>query len=258
MKISVIIPMYNSESTIERAIYSVINQTYSSAYEVIVVNDGSTDGSKDKVSTLMSENPRIEIKLINQVNGGVSKARNAGLQNATGTFIAFLDADDEWLPFKIAKQISVFEQHPEVDFLAAIIHDVPDNHESDIRQITLSMLIYKNYFQPSTVMMRRTIFESVGFFNEEQKYAEEGNYFMRIAKLFNCFLLYQRLTVYGDGKIGFGVSGLSANLYEMERGELMNLKFAYRQKYIGTLKYGVAVAFSIIKYFRRILIVKTR
>jgi hypothetical protein len=81
---------------------------------------------------------------------------------------------------------------------------------------------------------------------------------MRIANNYTCALLNEQLILYGQGKVGFGVSGLSANLKEMEKGELRNLSFAYQQNYISFFTYSFAVFYSILKYFRRILIVKLR
>ena len=88
------------------------------------------------------------------------------------------------------------------------------------------------------------------FFDETQKYAEEGNYFMRIANLYKCVLLNSQVVLYGQGKGGFGVSGLSANLKEMEKGELKNIKTAKKLKIINALEYNFLVCFSLLKYFQ--------
>jgi len=93
MKISVVIPLYNKRDTILRALNSVFGQTFQPK-EIMVVNDGSTDGSEQIVADLA--HPLV--KLISQPNQGVSNARNKGIQEANGKWIAFLDADDEWLP----------------------------------------------------------------------------------------------------------------------------------------------------------------
>ena len=92
MLFSVVIPLYNKADTIERTIRSVWEQTYTS-YELIVVNDGSTDGSLDVVNQLSVEGPII---IIDKPNGGVSSARNAGARVASGEYIALLDGDDVW------------------------------------------------------------------------------------------------------------------------------------------------------------------
>jgi glycosyltransferase involved in cell wall biosynthesis len=256
--VSVIIPMYNSENTIATCINSVLNQTYKGEIEIIIINDGSKDNSKLIVEELINNNLKnINIKLINKNNGGVSTARNAGLALAKGKYIALLDSDDEWLSEKLEKQLKVFSDDKGISFIGGLIYK-PTIIKQEIIEITVSKLIFKNYFQPSTVMFKKEVVDKVGFFDESQKYAEEGNYFMRIANLFKCVLLNEQLVNYGQGKVGFGVSGLSANLKEMEKGELRNLKFAYLQNYISFFTYFIAINFSILKYIRRILIVKFR
>ncbi|MFD2554228.1 glycosyltransferase family 2 protein [Sphingobacterium tabacisoli] len=260
VKISVVIPMYNSEKAIERALSSVINQTYKGTFEIIVVNDGSTDSSAKVVEDFKIRNPDSVIKLINQENGGVSRARNTGLKNATGDFIALLDSDDAWYEEKIDVQLEIFNNNSEVDFLGASFEGFGLKNKAigGLIKIEFKMLLFKNYFQPSTILFRRKVLDNVGWFDETQRYAEEGNYFMRVAKLFNCYFLNRNLIFFGDGKAGFGESGLSANLKEMEKGELKNLKFVYTQGWINTAMYASTVCYSLLKYFRRVIIVKLR
>ena len=256
--ISVIIPMYNAEKTIVNCINSVLSQTYNGEIEIIVINDGSNDNSKLIVDELINNNLKnINIKQINKNNGGVSSARNIGLLLAKGKYIALLDSDDEWLSEKLEKQMKVFATNNDISFLGTLINK-SNFFKQDIIDIQLSKLIFRNYFQPSTVIFSKKVVDKVGFFDESQKYAEEGNYFMRIAKNFRCVLLNEQLVNYSQGKVGFGVSGLSANLKEMEKGELKNLKFAYENNYISFFTYLIAIIYSYLKYIRRILIVKFR
>jgi glycosyltransferase involved in cell wall biosynthesis len=257
--ITVIIPMYNSENTITRCINSVINQTYNGSIEIIIINDGSTDRSKLIVEDLISNNnfEKFNIRLINKFNGGVSTARNTGLYEVKGNYIAFLDSDDEWLPDKLNRQLEVFNLDKSISFLGGLI-DKSNNLNEKLLQIPLSKLIFKNYFQPSTVIFKKEIIHKIGYFDETQKYAEEGNYFIRIAKEFKCVLLNEKLINYGQGKFGFGESGLSANLIKMQKGELRNLKYAFQNNYITFFTYLLAIIYSILKFFRRVLIVKFR
>jgi glycosyltransferase involved in cell wall biosynthesis len=254
--VSVIIPMYNAQDSIIRCLESVLKQTYQGGMEIIVVNDGSEDQSQQMVTGFAQKHPFYSIQLINQKNGGVSKARNAGLRIATGDFIALLDSDDEWFGNKIEIQMIFFKSFTQIDFLGALIHKPTRMIVNDILLINLKNLIFKNYFQPSTVIFKRKVLDTIGYFEETQKYAEEGNYFMRVANQFNCGLVNKQLVLYDQGKQGFGQSGLSANLLEMEKGELRNLKFAYNNKFISLVKYVFAVFFSVFKYLRRIIIVK--
>ena len=105
MKITAIIPAYNAERTITRAVSSVLNQTRP-ADEVIVVDDGSSDGTVDVIRSFGDK-----VILIQQQNAGASAARNAGINAATGNWIAFLDADDEWLPCRLELQVAHLQRH---------------------------------------------------------------------------------------------------------------------------------------------------
>lgn len=107
--ISVVIPLYNKEPIIEKSLNSVLSQDYDD-FEVVVVNDGSMDKSAEIVEGI--NDPRI--RLIEQTNGGPSKARNTGVQNAKGEWIVFLDADDEFLPGALSKFNSLIQDHPNV------------------------------------------------------------------------------------------------------------------------------------------------
>ncbi len=254
--VSIVIPMFNAENTIFRCINSVFNQTFKGEIEIIVINDGSTDNSKAILEQIILSNhlTHIKIKLIDQKNSGVSAARNIGLKLVTGQLVALLDSDDEWLPHKLEKQINILNNNFDIDFLGGLIYE--KINKNVLTEIPLFKLFFKNYFQPSTVIFKKEIIDKIGYFDESQNYAEEGNYFMRIAKNFRCFLLNEQVVNYGQGKLGFGISGLSANLIEMEKGELRNLRFALKEGYMNFPLFLTAVIFSILKYFRRILIVK--
>ena len=112
-RISVVIPAYNAESTIKRAVDSVINQTRV-ADEIIIVDDGSSD----RTTQTVEDNYGSKVRCIRQVNGGVASARNRGIRESTGNWIAFLDADDEWLPDKIAAQMNILEENPHLSWCA--------------------------------------------------------------------------------------------------------------------------------------------
>src|SRR2546427_4231674 len=106
--VSVVIPVYNGERYLADAIQSVLDQTYQNL-EVIVVDDGSTDGS-----AAVAKRFGDAIRYVRQANGGVCQARNTGISVARGTYLAFLDQDDLWLPDKLAVQVAYLESHPEV------------------------------------------------------------------------------------------------------------------------------------------------
>ncbi|OTG66883.1 benzoate transporter [Acinetobacter sp. ANC 4470] len=261
--ISVVIPMYNSTKTIVKALDSIKNQSYKGGYQIIVVNDGSKDDSYEVVGDYLLKNPNLNIKLVDQVNGGVSKARNVGLKLADGDFVAFLDSDDEWLSDKIEKQLLVFEKNPDIDVLATnrnneYFETFLGHKFTNVTKISSRLLLLKNFLSPPTVMMRNSVVSEVGFFDEGQKYAEEGNYWIRVCDKSNCYLLNESLVVTGGGKPSFGHSGLSANLWEMEKGELKNITLALRMKIINIFEFSFLCMFSLLKYIRRLLIVGMR
>lgn len=113
IEVSVIIPAFRARLTIGRAIESVLAQTVS-AFEIIVVNDGSPDDLPSAVAPFGNR-----VRLINQANGGVARARNTGINASSGTAIAFLDADDYWERDKLETQLNVLRAYPSVGIIAS-------------------------------------------------------------------------------------------------------------------------------------------
>ncbi len=259
--VSVVIPAYNAEQTIERTVRSVLSQNYR-PIEIVVVNDGSTDATSAVLNDIISESgdEQISIRLINQTNSGVSKARNVGMEASRGEFIALLDSDDTWRAGKLKRQLEIFRQNPEIDFLGA-----QRNGEKldrwffkrfdNLTVISARLLMYKVLFVTPTVVFRRKLIETVGYFDEKQRYAEEGDFWIRVCKDHRCVLLNEDVAITGDGKPNFGYSGLSSNLWGMEKGELKNLRTGRRLGIIGLPEYIFLTVYSILKYLRRVLIV---
>ena len=147
MRISVVIPLYNKRSSVLRALDSVLSQTFQPE-EIIVVNDGSTDGSEELVIEL--NYPKV--RLINQLNGGVSAARNRGIKEANGDWIAFLDADDEWKPGYLEIIYLLNISYPTCNILATkyILQDFNGiQKEIILNKVTFSGAhgIMENYFE---------------------------------------------------------------------------------------------------------------
>ena len=112
--ISVVIPLYNKEASIKQSLMSVLSQSYQN-FEVVIVDDGSTDNSVAKVEEIQDS----RIRLIRQKNGGPSKARNTGVKNAKGEWILFLDADDEFLPEALLNFERAIIENPSIGFICA-------------------------------------------------------------------------------------------------------------------------------------------
>jgi glycosyltransferase involved in cell wall biosynthesis len=261
--VSVVIPAFNAEKTISKSIQSVLDQSFKCNIEIIVVDDGSADDTYKTLKQIKEDNRYINIILLRQKNKGVSSARNKGLKIAKGNWIALLDSDDEWLPNKLERQFEVIRGHPDVDFLGTTRNNEHFNRVyfkkiELLTKIRPRLLLYKFVFVVPTVIFKRTILDTIGYFDENQRYAEEGNFFIRISNHFNCYLLNESLVLTGGGKAHFGVSGLSSHLSEMEKGELRNLNCAFKLHIIGIFEYSFLIVFSILKYFRRILIAKLK
>ena len=260
--ISVVIPMYNSERTIILVLDSINKQTAREFIrEIIVVNDGSTDSSLELVSNYKMTSA-IPISIINKTNGGVSSARNIGMLNAHGDWIAFCDSDDIWLSDKIATQVKIVNglaQKTNIDFIGGnhrknelriLCKTIRKIHKANIVELCIKM-----FPQTSTVIMKKSIYDSIGGFDESQKYAEDGNYFLKIASKYDCFYIPKQLVIYDGGKREFGASGLSGNLRGMHEGNLKNLKDLRINKSISGSFYCLMYLYFWLKYCRRFLII---
>ena len=263
--ISIIIPAYNAAETITNCVKSVFSQTYKD-WEIIIIDDGSKDNTLAVLNLFfktLSENDLSKIKLIQQNNHGVSKARNVGMETAIGNWIALLDSDDIWMANKLERQIEILLENPNIDFLGA---NRKGEHYDSFLNIKFGLLtrlnpknlLYKNFFVTSTVIFRREIIEEIGFFDENQKYCEDVNYFIKISNSKECFLLNESLVVTGGGEIHFQEKGLSSNLWEMQKGELKNLNYVLNARIINYFDYFLIFNFSFFKYFRRVWLVKSK
>jgi len=197
--ISVIIPTYNCDKYICEALDSVLHQTYSD-YEIIVIDDGSTDTTREII-----ENRFQAVRYYYVENNGVSAARNLGISMAQGELIAFLDSDDKWLPEKLEKQVALFEANETVGlvftenyfFNEQGISEFTANKKSRLMHGNIVRNIFLNsYVVTSTVMVRRSIFDHVGMFEEELSVAEDDNMWMRIGIKYGIALLDEKLVQY--------------------------------------------------------------
>ena len=260
-EISVVIPMYNATKTIIDSLESVRKQEYKDNLEIIIVNDGSADNSLDVVKKYKTEYSFLDIIIIDKKNSGVASARNRGMKVAKYELIAFLDSDDEWLEEKLNIMIPYFD-NDKIDFLGSGRNGVP--LKVGLRKITkLTRILPKDLVfrwnpQPSTVVLRKNILSKVGFFDESFRYAEEGDYWLRIA--YNCgfFVIPDSLVMTGHGKHDYCDSGLSSNLKMMHVGELSAIKNACSNNMISLIMYILAKIFARIKYFRRVLVFSLR
>jgi glycosyltransferase involved in cell wall biosynthesis len=183
--VSVVMPAYNVAWCIGRAIDSVLAQDYA-AREIIVVNDGSTDGTRPLLATYGGA-----VAVIDQENRGMSAARNAGIRRARGTYVAFLDADDRWLPQKLSSQVDLMERRPEIGFCStsARVEDGEGRLINLWRCPQASTDILTTLFAEnatiaggcSAVMVRKHLFDRVGLFDERLGGFEDPDLWLRLA-----------------------------------------------------------------------------
>lgn len=198
--ISVILPTFNRAWTVAGAVASVLDQTWTD-FELIVVDDGSTD---DTAAVLAPYADRL--RLLHQSNGGVSAARNAGIDAARGRLIAFLDSDDRWMPKKLAVQKAFFDAHPEAKICQTeevwIRNGVRVNpgkrHRKPSGDIFIPSLALC-LVSPSAVMMRRELFDDVGRFDETLPACEDYDLWLRVACRYPVYRITTPLIVKHGG-----------------------------------------------------------
>ncbi len=191
IKISVVMPAFNIEEYIGRAIKSVLAQTRP-ADEIIVVDDGSTDGTAAEIKKFGEQ-----VRYIHQENSGPGAARNTGIKTARYEWIAFLDGDDEWLSEYLEKQLELLQRNKDLmwsnsNYFCCLCNDNrrgPRIEPDRARSILGEKEYFDNYFPAcrhkaiacsDTVLIRREVFEEVGLFREDRNYAEDVDMWWRI------------------------------------------------------------------------------
>lgn len=249
--VSVIIPAYNAEETIIECLESVLQQTYKNI-EIIVVDDGSVDNTYSIIKKYLCIHKIQNIKIFQITNSGPSNARNYGIVHAKGKYIAFLDSDDKWTHDKIEKQVLYLKNNPQIDLLGCgySIGEKSYFLTGQLTYISKKRLLFKNYFPTPCIILKRDILKELTFITK-RKYSEDYYLWLQIAfHDYQCAILEEPLTILYN-KSTFGQKGLSANLWQMEKGELNNFYILYKKELISLYWYFLAVIFSISKFCRR-------
>lgn len=226
-KVSVIVPAYNPGPYLDEAIQSVIAQTFTD-WECIVVDDGSTED----LSPVEKMDPRV--RLIRQPNRGVSAARNNAIMNSTGEFIAFLDADDLFLPTKLEKQIEVMKGDPEIGYchtsfrrVDAASADLGPGYECFASGTCTEMLERGGFLCGTSVVSRRAI-AVAGLFDPLLRSAEDYDLALRVARFFRTAHLPEELYLYRQ--LGASASAdwarMRASLRNVQERFLLSAKFS--------------------------------
>jgi glycosyltransferase involved in cell wall biosynthesis len=227
MKISVIIPTHNRTATLGRAIQSVLDQTFP-ALEIIVVDDASTD-----ITPHILEKYSGKIRIItNETNQGVSYARNVGIQEARGDWLAFLDSDDQWAPTKLERQKQFHDSHPSILISQCdeiwIRNNVRVNPMSKhqkrggwIFEACIPLCIVS----PSAVIIHKSVFEHIGLFDTNLLACEDYDLWLRIAPHYEIGLLEEKLMT----RFGGHDDQLSRKYWGMDRFRIMAM-----EKHVGS------------------------
>ena len=202
-KVSVVIPTYNAMAYLPETMANVLNQTYTD-FEVLVINDGSTDNTQEWVAQI--DDPRI--RLISQTNLGLAGARNTGIKEAQGEYLAFLDADDLWESTKLAQQVRALDDYPEVGLVytwvayideqgnstGKIVNNANNQSEGNVWQ----KLTKSNFVECGSVaMVRRECFAKCGVFDcNLGSFVEDWDMWLRIARIYPFKVIKQPLVDY--------------------------------------------------------------
>ncbi|HZB89950.1 MAG TPA: glycosyltransferase family 2 protein, partial [Stellaceae bacterium] len=180
--VSVVIPAYNRAAFLRRAIDSVLRQSFGD-FEIIVVDDGSTDGTDAAVAEHADRRLRL---LRHETNRGAAAARNTGIRAASGRLIAFLDSDDEWLPEKLARQVAAMQAAPTDVLLTTTGYFMVRERSRELRERTPQSgdwrraLLDGCVLSPgSTAMVDRRAFDAHGFFDERLRRLEDWEWLLR-------------------------------------------------------------------------------
>ena len=245
-KISVIIPAYNVSSTIKSTVQSVLKQSFSD-FELIVIDDGSTDNTKEIVRDIKDS----RIKLFSYYNGGLSVARNRGLKQATGEYIAFLDADDLWTEDKLEKQLAVLQANPKagvayswtryIDEQGNMLYDCnPIAFEGNV----LGQLLLTNFLHNgSNPLICSQAVKLVGEFDPKLKSSEDWDYYLRLAAHYSFMVVPEYQILYRKTS-----TNLSSNVERMRQTSCIVLERAY-QKAPQSLQYLRNQSLSVLHLY---------
>jgi glycosyltransferase involved in cell wall biosynthesis len=253
--VSVVIPAYNSAATLGRALDSVLAQTVP-AREILVIDDGSTDGTPALVAARYPT-----VTCVVQPNAGAAAARNHGVRLARGAYVAFVDADDEWAPTKLERQLAVFAAQPGIGLLACLVvfvrdgsrtPEVPPHPDRQVDELRYAELLAGRggYFVSASYVLRREVFLAVGGFDESLRSGHDTEFFLRVMHRGWSFrVLHEPLYVWhqDEGSLsGGGVSPKrSVNIVKAMRAQPHPRERALGVSLVSDAEYDRAVATAV-------------
>lgn len=264
LTVSVVIPSFNSASFIGEAIDSVSRQTCP-ADEIIVVDDGSTDNTRQVIRGL-------QVKYIHQKNAGPSAARNTGIRHSRGDLVAFLDADDVWLPHKLAIQTKALEIHPDAGFSFSTVWNLyagsdpkishtpyyppqlvnwlrhKDVKDSAVYGSVYELLLNKNCVATSSMVVRRDLIQRVGSFDISRRISEDYDCWIRLARVSPAVFI--KLPVSRYRIVDDGLSGVWDSRFERFYDTAIQVISAHMEAYPSlTVRKAMGAAFADYAFF---------
>lgn len=247
--VSVVIPVYNGEKTIEKTIESVFNQTFTD-FELIIINDGSQDGTLEVISKITDS----RLQVFSYENSGVTVSRNRGIEKASGEFIAFLDADDLWTPDKLQAQLQALQENPEaavayswtdwIDEAGEFLR--PGSHITANGDVYRKLLLINFLDNGSNPLIRKQALLEVGGFDELLPPAEDWDMWLRLAAKYHFVGVPSPQVLYR-----FSTSSASSNVLRLESSCLRVIEkaFARTDESLQPLKkYSIANIYKYLIY----------
>ena len=238
-RVSVLIPTYNRLSKVKNAINSVLNQTYRD-FELWVVDDGSTDGTGEALKGFGNE-----VKYVSQANRGVSAARNLGLRVSRGKYVAFLDSDDLWEPKKLEIQVGCMEANPQFPlcytdeiWIRRGVRVNPKKKHAKYSGWIFEKCLPLCIISPSSALMKRTLFEEIGGFDENFPVCEDYDFWLRVTCRYPVLFIDKKLIV----KRGGHGDQLSTRSWGNDRYRVMALEKLLRSQILKAEEKRMALA----------------
>jgi glycosyltransferase involved in cell wall biosynthesis len=199
--VSVIIPAYNAARTLETTVQSVFGQSLQD-FEIVIVDDGSKDNTLEVAERIAASDSRV--KVVAQPNSGAAAARNAGIKAAGGEYVAFLDADDLWLPQKLERQIALLNSEKDAAAVQTGAYYVNDDLEVlSVRpcvipkDVLLETLLFRSFpALMSTLLVKRSAFDKIGLLDTKLVILEDWELAIRLSRFCNLKSIEEPLALY--------------------------------------------------------------
>lgn len=269
-EVSVIVPTYNRADLIRDSIDSVLNQTFQD-FEIVVIDDGSTDNTKN----IVEEYSDSRIKYFYQKNAGLNAARNSGIRESCGKYIAYIDSDDIWEPTKLEKQVRVLEKFPDVGLVYCGSSLIDENGSPAGKRPLIShrgyvfekIIKYNFLYNGSIVLFRRDCLEKVGLFDEQTVRMTDWEFYLRFAIYYKFYGIPEYLIKYrvhnktmtNDFKLfeksSFQIIDKTFAIKDISKKQLNLHKTAYamRYRYLGRRYFDNNLFKESREYFKKAL-----